>query len=135
MLIVASNTETGSSESTRARWPTTIEYENSIKRIDEPRVQKRPPLLVASTEVRALNATAMLPPNPTVTGSVIGEQAPIKSSLFPTLSQRLDKGTTRHSAAGVISHCGTPRDAQSQHSHVTRTLEPPDPQADTFLPS
>ena len=131
---MASNTETESSGSTRARWPATIEYGNSVERINGTRAQKRPPLPVASTEVRALNLTAMLPPNPTVMGSMIGEQAPVKSPLFPALSPRLDKGTTQHSAAGVISHHGTPRDAQSQHFHVTRMLEPPNPRVDTFLP-
>jgi len=93
-----------------------------------------PPPPVMGTDARAFNVTAMLPPNPTVMGSVIGEQAPIKSPLFPALSLRSDKGTTRHSAAGVISHRGTPRDAQSQCSHTTRPVVPSDPRADTFLP-
>jgi len=48
--------------------------------------------------------TAMLPPNPTVTGNEIGEQAPVKSLLFLALSSRLEKSKNRHSAAGIISH-------------------------------
>jgi len=41
-----------------------------------------PPPPVAGTEARAFDATAMLPPNPTVTGSMIGEQAPIEIFTF-----------------------------------------------------
>ena len=130
----ASNTETRSYESTRARYqqPSTMEIASSESTGLER--QSVPPPPVAGTEARAFNATAMLPPNPTVTESVIGEHAPVKSPLFPALSPRLDEGTTQHSAAGIISHRSTPRDAQSQRSHVTRPPVPPDPRADTFLP-
>jgi len=74
------------------------------------------------------------PPNPTVTRSVIGEQALVKSPLFPALSPRMDEGTIRYSIVDVISHRGTPRDARSQRSHTTKLLVLPDPRADTFLP-
>jgi len=76
----------------------------------------------------------MLPPNPIVTGSVIGEQAPVKSPPFPALSPRMDEGTIRYSIADVISHRCTPRDARSQRSHTARLLVPPDPRGDIFLP-
>ena len=131
---IASNPETRSCESTRARYrqPSTMEIASSESTGLERKSAPPPP--VAGTEARAFDATAMLPPNPTVTGSMIGEQAPVKSPLFPALSPRLDEGTTQHSAAGIISHRGTPRDAQSQRSHVTRPPVPSDPRADTFLP-
>ena len=76
----------------------------------------------------------MLPPNLTVTGSVIGEQAPIKSPLFLASSSRLEKSTTRHSAVGIISHHDTPRDVQVQRSCITKLSMPPDPRAGTLLP-
>ena len=82
-----------------------------IKRVNGPQAQKRPPPPVVGTEVRAFNATAMLPPNSTVTGSVIGEQAPIKSPLFLALFPRMDEGMIRYSMADVISHRGAPQDA------------------------
>jgi len=83
---------------------------------------------------RAFNAAAMLPPNPTVTRSVIGEQAPIKSLLFPALSSRLEKSMNWHSVAGVISHHGPPREVQGQRSCVTEPPVPPDPRTDVVLP-
>jgi len=93
-----------------------VDYGKSVERIGKPRAQKRSPPPVAGTGARAFNATVMLPPNPTVTGSVIGEQATVKSPLFPTLSSRLEKGIARHSAAGVISRHGTPQGVQGQRS-------------------
>ena len=57
-----------------------------LERADGPRAQKRLPPPITGTKVRTFNVTAMLPPNTTVTGSVIGEQEPIKSPLFPALS-------------------------------------------------
>ena len=116
MSTIASNTETGSSESIRARWPATVEYGNSVEQNGEPRAQKRSLLCVTGTGARAFNATAMIPPNPTVTGSVIGEQAPVKSPLFPDLSLRLEKSIDLYSMADVISHRDPPRDARSQRS-------------------
>ena len=86
------------------------------------------------TGARAFNATTMLPPNPIVTGSVIAEQAPVKSPLFPALSSRLEKSTTLHSAAGVISHHDTPRDIQGQRSCITKSSVSPNPRAGMLLP-
>ena len=134
MSTIASNTETESSKSTRARWPTTIDYGNNVERINQPRAQKRSPPPVAGTEARAFNVATMLPPNPTVTRSVIGEQAPVKSPLFRALSSRLEKSTNRHSIAGVISHRDPPRELQGQCSCVTDPPVPPDSRADALLP-
>ena len=71
-----------------------------------------PPPPDAGTKARAFNAADMLPSNLTVTGSVIGERAPVKSPLFLALSSRLEKSTYWHSTAGVISHQDTPRDVK-----------------------
>ena len=111
-----------------------VNYKESLERIGEPRAQKRSPPPVAGIGARAFNATAMLPPNPTVTRSLIGDQAPVKNPLFPALSSRLEKGTTRHSAAGIISLHDTPRDVQGQCSCITKLPVPPDPRAGTLLP-
>jgi hypothetical protein len=70
-----------------------VDYGKSVERIDEPRVQERSQPPVAGKGARALNAPAMLLPNPTITGSVIGEQAPVKSLLSPALSSILEKST------------------------------------------
>jgi len=53
-----------------------------LERIDGPRAQNclLPP--VVDMEARAFNASAMLPPNATVTGNVMGGQAPVTSHLF-----------------------------------------------------
>jgi len=126
--------ETWSSKSIRARWPATVDYGNSVERIDRPRAQKRSPLPIAGTGARAFNVAAMLPPNPTVTGSVIGEQAPIKSLLFSALSSRLEKSMNWHIVAGVISHHGPPREVQGQRSYVTELPVPPDARTDALLP-
>ena len=91
-----------------------------------------PPII--GTEARAFNVTAMLPPNPIVMGSVIGQRAPVKSPLFLALSSRLEKSTSWHSTAGVISHHDTPRDVQGQRSYITKPPVPHDPQAGTPLP-
>jgi len=131
---IASNTKTRSYESTRARYQQSSITEIASSESTGLERKSAPPSPDVGTEARAFNATTMLPPNPTVIGSVIGEQAPIKSPLFLALSPRLDKGTTRHSAAGVISHHGTPRDEQSQRSHITGLPMPSDPRADSFLP-
>jgi hypothetical protein len=55
-----------------------------------------PPPPIASTGVRAFNATDMLPPNPTITRNVIGERAPDKSplsQLYPQNQKKVHAGT------------------------------------------
>jgi len=88
----------------------TVDYGKGVERIGSPRAQKRSPPLVVGTGARAFNATAMLQPNPAVTGSMIEGHASIKSPLFLALSSRLEKSTNWHSAVGVISHQEAPRD-------------------------
>ena len=66
--------EAASSESTEARQTVTVEYGKRLERIDGTRAQKQLPPPNAGTEARAFNASVMLPPNPTVTGNVIGSK-------------------------------------------------------------
>ena len=54
----------------------TVEYGKWLERIDGSRAQKRFPPPVAGMEARAFNASAMLPPNPTVTRNMIGNKHP-----------------------------------------------------------
>jgi len=71
---VASNMERASYESTRARAPATVEYENRLERIGRRRAQGRRPPPDAGTGTRAFNAPVAFSPNPPVTGSVIGNR-------------------------------------------------------------
>jgi hypothetical protein len=84
----ASKTERVSSESIRARAPTSVEYRNRLERIRRRRAQGRRPLPNAHTGSRAFNAPIAFPPNTPVTGSVVGNRHPsrpvILFAAFPT---------------------------------------------------
>ena len=59
----------------------TIEYGKRLERIARRRAQGRRPPPDAGTRTRAFNAPAAFPPNPSVTGSVIGNRHPSRRSL------------------------------------------------------
>jgi len=77
----ASKTERVSSESIRARAPTSVEYGNRLEQIGRSRAQGRRPLPDARTGARAFNAPVAFPPNTPVTGSVIGNRHPSRHSF------------------------------------------------------
>ena len=114
-MTVASNTERASYESTRARAPATVEYENRLERIGRRRAQGRRPPPDAGTGTRAFNVPAAFSPNPSVTGSVIGNRHPSRRS-FCSLPHQI-----RQNVAGLgewvgMSNQDPPRDVQSQRS-------------------
>ena len=90
---IASNTERASCESTRAQAPAAVEYKSRLVRIGRPRAQGRRPPPNAGTGTRAFNTPAMFSPNPTVTGSVIGDRHPSCRS-FCSLSHQTSQGMT-----------------------------------------
>jgi len=121
---IVSNTERTSCESTRARAPATVEYENRLVRIRRPRAQGRRPPRDAGTGSRAFNVPAVLSPNPSVTGSVIGNKHPSCRS-FCSLPHQTNQNVARRRDWVGTSNQHPPRDAQGQRSGqrgVTRHL-------------
>jgi len=112
---VASNTERASCESIRARAPATFEYGNRLIRVERPRAQGRRPPPDTGTGTRAFNASAALSPNPSVTGSVIGNKHPSCRSFCSLLHQTSQNVAGRRESVGT-SRQDPPRDAQSQRS-------------------
>jgi len=121
---VATNTERASCESTGARAPATVEYGNRLIRIERPRAQGRRPPPDADTGTRAFNASAAFSPNPSITGSVIGNKHPSCRSFCSLPHQTSQNVAGRGEWVGTSSQ-DPPRDAQSQRSGqrgVTRHL-------------
>jgi len=124
---IVSNTERASCESIKARAPATVEYRNRLVRIGRPRAQGRRPPRDVGTGTRAFNAPAAFSPNPSVTGSVIGNKHPSCHS-FCSLPHQTNQNMAGHREWVGTSNQETPRDAKGQHSGqrgVTRhqTLE------------
>ena len=112
---VASNVERASCESTRGRVPATVEYGNRLVGIERPRAQGRRPRPNTGTRTRAFNASAALSPNPSVTGSVIGNKHPSCRSFCSLPHQTSQSVAGRRELAGT-SRQDPPRDVQSQRS-------------------
>ena len=132
MSTAASNTEARSCESTEARRTPTIKYEKWLERIVGSRAQKRLPPSVAGTEATTFNACAMLPPNPTVTGNVIGNKHPSNlhfSSFIPRDGQKYD--------SAQYSRHDIPSRHPSRHSKSvlprSKAARAPNPRAGTSL--
>ena len=67
-----------------------------LERTNGPRMQKRLSPPVVGTEARAFNVSAMLPPNRTVTGNVIGNKHlsnPHLFQLYPSKWTKVQLGT------------------------------------------
>ena len=77
----ASKMEKASSESVRARAPTTVEYGNKLEQTRRRRAQGHRPPPDTRTGTRAFNALVAFPPNRQVTGSVIGNRHPSRYSF------------------------------------------------------
>ena len=90
-MTPTSKTERASSESIRARAPTTVGYGNRLERTRRRRARGRRPPPDARTGTRAFNAPVALPPNTLVTGSVIGNRHPSRHSFcsLPTKQPRV----------------------------------------------
>jgi len=79
----------------------TVEYGNRLVRIEGPRAPGRRPPPNAGTGTRAFNVPAAFSPNPSVTGSVIGNQHPSNRSFCSLAHQ------TSQSMAGRSKVVGT----------------------------
>jgi len=115
MTTIASSTEKGSCESTKARLDSDRRIRKQLIRINKPRAQGRRPPPDAGTGTRAFNAPVVFSPNPTVTGSVTGSKHPCNPpfcSLVPQMSQSM----AEHSETVGTSCHGPPRGAQSQRA-------------------
>jgi len=112
---IASKTERTTYESTRARAQATVEYGNGLEQIGGRRAQGRRPPPDASTGTRAFNAPVVFPPNPPVTGSVIGNRHPSRHSFCSLRHQTSQNVAGRREWVGT-SNQGLPRDAQGQRT-------------------
>ena len=98
MSTVASNTEVRSYESIGARLTAIVEYGSGSSESIDLEAWRRLPPLVAGTRVRAFNASAILPPNPTVTRNMIGNNHPSNPHFFqlcPPKWTKVQLGTVR----------------------------------------
>ena len=92
-----------------------------------------PPPPVVGTEVRAFNATAMLPPNPTATGSVIRQCAPVKSHFSSFILKIGEKYKPVQCGRRNIPSRHPSRRSRSA-LYITNPPEPPDPRTGMLLP-
>ena len=93
----------------------TVEYGNRLVRIERPRAQGHRPPSDADTGTGAFNAPAVFSPNPSVTGSVIGNKHPSNCSSCSLAYQTSQSMAGRSKVVGT-SRQDPPRDAQSQRS-------------------
>ena len=114
-MAIVSNTERASCESIRARAPATVEYGNRLERIRRRRAQGHRPPPDAGTRTRAFNVPAAFPPNPLVTGSVIGNRHPSRHSFCSLHHQTSQNMAGRRNWVGT-SNQDPHRDAQTQRS-------------------
>jgi len=111
----ASKTKRASSESIRARVPTTVEYENRLERTGRRRTQGRRPPPDAHTGTRAFNAPVTFSPNTPVTGSVIGNRHPSRHS-FCSLPHQMTQSMSGRRKQGRNVQSRPPRGIQGQRS-------------------
>ena len=109
----ASKTERASSESIRARAPTTVEYRNRLERTRRRRTQGRRPPPDARMGTRAFNAPIAFSPNTSVTVSVIGNRHPSHHS-FCSLAHQMTQSMSGRRKQG--------RNVQSRHPTKVNAL-------------
>ena len=91
----------------------TVEYGNRLIRIERPRAQGRSPPPGAGTGTMTFNVPATFSPNPSITGSVIGNKHPSHHSfLQPCPPNRPEHARVQRGGRNVPSR--PPRDIQSQ---------------------
>jgi len=93
----------------------TVEYGNRLVQIERPRAQGHRPTPDVDTGTRAFNEPAAFSPNPSVTGSVIGNKHPSNRS-FCSLAHQTSQSMAGRSKVVRTSRQDPPRDAQSQRS-------------------
>ena len=111
----------------------TVKYGNRLVRIERPRAQGRRPPPDAGTGTRTFNAPAAFSPNPSVTGSVIGNKHPSNPSfLQPCPPNEPERGRAQRGGRNVPSRPPSRRPKSALCS--ARLCAAPDPRAGLFLP-
>jgi len=133
MSTIASNTERGSCELAAARLNGNRRIRKWLGRIDRPRAQRYHPPPVAGTGARPFNAPAILSPNLTVVGNVIGSKHPSNphfSQLYPLDKQEYK--LAQCDSRDVVSRCPS-RHPESVRRSI-KSYAVLDPRANAFLP-
>jgi len=133
MSTIASNMERGSCESTKARPNSNRRIRNWLVRTNEPRAQGRRPPPDAGTGTRAFNVPAAFSPNPTITGSVIGNRHPSNRSFLQSYPpDEPEYGRTQRDGRNISS--GPPSRRPKSALRSAGLCAAPDPRAGMFLP-